>query len=127
MRNNNHHGPTLTALLRRTLTTGLGALRNRGELLIVEIQEEKARVVNVILRGVLALFLAMMTALLLTGTIIFLMPQAYRLYAAAAFTVLYLAGTIWAVTNVRVLLNKVPFSETAAQFSKDRELTETFE
>jgi len=124
---NNHHGPTLTTLLRRTLTTSLGALRNRCELFIVEIQEEKARVVNLILRGILALFLAMMTALLLTGTIIFLVPQEYRLYAAAAFTLLYLAATIWAVVSVKGLLNKVPFEETTSQFSKDRELLETFQ
>src|SRR5262249_39303237 len=122
-----HHGPTLTTLLRRTLTTSLGALRNRCELFIIEIQEEKARVVNLILRGILALFLAMMTAFLLTGTIIFLVPQAYRLYAAAAFTVLYFVATIWAVVSVKELLNKVPFSETTSQFSKDRELLETFE
>src|SRR5262245_42831585 len=106
MMRNNHHGPTLTTLLRKTLTTGLGALRNRGELFIVEIQEEKARVVTVILRGILALLLGMMTALLLTATIIFMMPLAYRVYAAAVFTLLYLAGTIWAVVSVRGLLNK---------------------
>ncbi len=124
---NSDHGPRLTTLVRKTLTTGLGALRNRGELFIVELQEEKVRLISLILRGIFGLFLGMMTALLLTGTIIFLVPPAYRLYAAAGFTVLYLIGTIWMVVSLKGLLTKVPFSETAAQFSKDRELMESFE
>jgi len=121
-----HQLPSLGGLARRTFATGLGALENRLELFMVEMQEEKGRILGLILVGVGALFLAMMTMLLLTGTIIFLVPEEYRLYAAIGFTVLYLAGTIAAIFSVKGMLKRVPFSESMSQVRKDRELLDAF-
>jgi len=117
---------SLASLVRKTLTTGLGALDNRAELFMVEAQEDKSRIVGLIVTGVAALFLGMMTLLLLTGTIIFLIPEDYRLYAAIGFTVLYLAGTIAAVLGLKSMLKRVPFSESLNQIRKDRELLDAF-
>jgi uncharacterized membrane protein YqjE len=119
-----NHEPSLASLARKTLTTGLGAVENRAELLMVEVQEEKSRLINLIVIGIGALFLAMMTMLLLTGTIIFLVPEPYRLYAAIGFFVLYLAGTIGAILSVKGLLKKIPFEESLNQIRKDRELVD---
>jgi uncharacterized membrane protein YqjE len=119
-------GPALGTLLRKTLSTGVGLLENRGELFMVELQEEKARMLNLIICGVGALFLAMMTVLLITGTVIFLVPEEYRVYAVMGFAVLYLAGTVWAVLRVKAMLKLVPFGETLSQFKKDRDLLEAF-
>jgi Predicted membrane protein len=116
----------LGTLLRKTFATGIGALKNRGELFMVELQEEKSRLISLIILGVGALFLAMMTLLLITGAVIFLVPEDYRLYAVGAFAALYLAGTIWAVLSLKALLKRIPFGDTMAEFKKDSELMEAF-
>jgi len=108
------------------MATGLGALQNRGELFMVELQEEKARLIQLIIRGVLAVFLSIMTALLVTGAVIFVVPEEYRLWAVGGFAVLYLAGTIWAVMSLKALLKRVPFGDTLNEFKKDSELMEAF-
>ena len=123
---NSQEGPALGTLLRKTFATGIGALKNRGELFMVELQEEKSRLISLIILGVGALFLAMMTLLLSTGAIIFLVPEDYRLYAVGAFAALYLAGTIWAVLSLKALLKQIPFGDTMAEFKKDSERMEAF-
>ena len=113
-------------LLRKTLATGVGALQNRGELFVLELQEEKSRVIQLVIRGVVGLFLAIMTMLLITGAVIFVVPEKYRLYAVGGFAVLYLAGTIWAFVSVKQLLKRMPFGDTLAEFKKDSEIMEGF-
>ena len=119
------NNPEWTTLTGRFLGTGFGALRNRGELLLVEWQEEKARLIELLILGIGVLFLAIMASLMLTGTIIFLFRQEHRVYAAAGFTVLYLGGAVWAVMTVKSLLKRQPFSETINQVKKDGEALES--
>lgn len=116
-----HNPPGLFTLLRRFARTGTGALRNRGELLAVEWQEERARLTELLVWTVGLLFLVIMGAGLLTGTVVFLLPEGARVYALAGFTVLYLAGAVWAWSTVRKLLQQEPFGESLAQLKKDRE------
>jgi len=118
--------PSVGRLARKTLGTTLGALENRLELFMVEMQEEKGRILGVVLAGIGALFLAMMTVLLLTATIIFLVPPESRLWAAIGFTVFYLVGTIAAIFSLKSLLKRVPFSESLGQIRKDREILDVF-
>ena len=119
------NNPEWTTLTGRFLGTGFGALRNRGELLLIEWQEEKARLIELLILGIGVLFLAIMASLMLTGTIIFLFRQEHRVYAAAGFTVLYLGGAVWAVMTVKSLLKRQPFSETINQVKKDGECLES--
>lgn len=114
--------PTLGRLARRTTATILGALQNRAELLAVEFEEEHDRMLRLVLFGVGALFCAMLTILLITATIILLVPQEYRVYATLGFAVLYLLGTVGAIFVLKGLLNRTPFAETLDQFKKDAEL-----
>jgi uncharacterized membrane protein YqjE len=118
--------PTLGRLARRTASTFLGALQNRTELLAVEFEEEHDRMLKLVLFGVSALFFAMLTVLLVTATIIFLVPEDYRVYAALGFAVLYLVGTVASVFALKGLLNKTPFAESLDQFKKDAELLDAF-
>jgi uncharacterized membrane protein YqjE len=118
--------PTLGRLARRTLATFLGALQNRAELLAVEFEEEHDRMLKLVLFGVSALFLAMLTIILVTATIIFSVPQDYRIYAALAFAVLYLLGTVASIFVVKGLLQKTPFADSLDQFKKDAELLDAF-
>jgi uncharacterized membrane protein YqjE len=122
-----YQGSTLGRLFRKTVSTGLGALQNRGELFLLELEEEKARLLQMLFLSMGAVFLGMMTILLLTGTIIFLVPEKYRVYVAAGFTALYLAVTLWALFSLKMVLKEIPFGETMAQVKKDRELLETLQ
>lgn len=93
---------------------------------MLELQEEKSRILQLIIRGIGGLFLAMMTALLITGTVIYLVPEEYRLYALGGFAALYLGGTVWAIMSLKTLMKRIPFGDTLAEFKKDSEIMEGF-
>jgi len=118
--------PTLGRLARRTAATVIGALQNRAELFVVEFEEENDRVLKMVLFGVGALFFLGMAVLLLTGTIIFLVPEQYRAYAAGGFSALYLIGGVAAGLTVKSLSKKAPFAESLKQLKKDAEILDTF-
>jgi uncharacterized membrane protein YqjE len=120
MSENNHHTPELGTLTRKIIQTGLGALGNRGELLAVEWQEERARLVALLLWGLGFLLLGILAIGLLTATVIFLFPLDRRIYVAAGFAMLYLLGAIAALVMVKSLLKYEPFGESIAQVKKDR-------
>lgn len=118
--------PTLGRLARRTAATLLGALQNRAELLAVEFEEEHDRMLKLVLFGVGALFFAMLTVLLVTATIILLVPEQFRAWTTLGFAVLYLLGTVAAIIVLKGLLKKTPFEESLDQFKKDAELLDAF-
>ncbi len=115
-----HRLPGFTTLLGRLGRTAFGALVNRGELLKLEWQEERARLVELLVWAVGLIFFVMMTVVLLTATILLLVPEDYRVYAAAGFTILYALAAVGAWLAVRSLLDHEPFSESLAQLKKDR-------
>lgn len=116
---NNDHVPGLIAQIRKFGRTGLGALQSRGELLSVEWREENARLSEILVWAFGLAFLAMAGLLLLTVTIILLVPSELRIYAFAGFTALYLAGALAAWLNVKSLLKHEPFAESLTQVRKD--------
>ena len=118
--------PTLGRLARRTLATAVGALENRAELFTVEFEEENDRLLKLVIFAISALFLAMMGLLLVTGTIIFLVAEPYRVYVAIGFAVLYLGGAVAAIVTIKNLLKRAPFGESLNQIKKDAELLSAF-
>lgn len=118
--------PTLGRLARRTVGTIIGAVENRAELFTVEFQEENERLLKMMVLGVSGAFLAMMAVLLITGVIIFLVPEQDRGYAAGGFAVLYLGGAVAAGLMIRKLTKASPFAESLSQIKKDSELLDTF-
>ena len=123
----NNHTTGLGTLASRIGRTTLGALTNRSELLAVEWQQEKTRLTQLLILSVGVVFLGMMGALLLTATIIYLFHEEYRLYVAAAFTILYLGGAGFVFFKLKALVNEEPFSETLKQLRKDRSLLDVLE
>lgn len=115
-----HQPPGLTALVSRLARTASGALHNRLELLALEWQEERARLAELLFWTVGLMFLGILGTLLLTATIIFLFAPEMRLYVAAGFTVLYLAGTTVAWFSIKSLLKHEAFTETLHQAKEDR-------
>jgi uncharacterized membrane protein YqjE len=118
--------PTLGRLARRTLATCIGAVQNRAELFAVEFEEENDRLMKMVMIGIIGLFLAMMSILLGTALIIFLVPEEFRVWAALGFVVLYLAGAVGAGLMVKGLLKQTPFAESLNQIKKDAEILDAF-
>jgi len=127
MRNSDSTAPSLSGLLRKAALTGLGALQNRGELFLVELQEERNQVIELFIWAVAACFLSLMFMLVLTATIIFLFPEDIRVYAAGGFCILYLLGAVLALLNLKALVRNasLPFSDTITEARKDREWLES--
>ncbi len=114
-----NQAPGLTMLGRRIARTGLGILRNRAELLTVEWQEEKARLVQLLVWSLALLFLALMTVCLFTAAVILLVPADYRIWVTAGFAVIYAGGAAWAFFALKGLVKKKPFCESIEQVRKD--------
>lgn len=122
----NHHPPGLPDLLQRVAKTASGVLQNRAELASLEWQQEKARLVALLVWAGALVFLAVAGTLLLTAVIIFVCPEDWRVYVAALFTLLYLVAAVGAWVGLKKLLCEKPFSETVNQLKKDGLWLDTF-
>jgi uncharacterized membrane protein YqjE len=96
-------------------------LQNRADLLAVELQEEKYRLVEVLILVGIALALGMMALFVFTAVIIFAVPEAYRLWVACGLGVLYLLGIVLLWSRIKKLLANQPLPETISQLKKDWE------
>jgi len=121
----NGHGPGVGRLVQRITSTTVGALHNRLELLLVELQEEKGRLIEAVVVGVGLLFAVLLFLVTLTATVIFLFPEDYRIYALGGFTVLYLAGLIAGALVLKGIFKHKPFAESIRQVKKDAEWVES--
>lgn len=123
----NGNAPGLITLARKMGLTALAALHNRGHLFLVELQEEKHRAIELLIWAMTAFFMAIMFVAVLTATIIWLVPSEYRIYAAGGFCILYLAGAVFALLNLKGLTKACPppFSDSIAEVRKDREWLES--
>src|SRR5690349_13768016 len=118
------HSAGLVASLKRWTDCLLGLVQSRGELFAVEVREERAQAINLLIHVSTALFLGMMSVLALTLTLIFMSPSEWRVYVAGAFCILYCGGAVWAFSSLRARLRHYDnaFAETVREFKKDREL-----
>jgi uncharacterized membrane protein YqjE len=119
MADSNGQFPGFVAQLRKIGHAALGALRNRGELLALEWQEQHARLTEILFWAFATAILAMTGLFLLTVTIILLFPADLRIYAFAGFTALYFIAALVAFFNVKALLKHEPFAESISQVRKD--------
>ncbi len=108
--------------LRRLADTGLGVIRNRAELFAVELQEEKAQLIEVLLWTAVLLFFGMMAVIALSAAILLIVPRAWQFYVAGGLGVVYMVGAIWAFAKLKARLqSSMPFSQTINEVQKDRE------
>lgn len=119
--------PGLVSLLRRMGITVFSSLQNRAELLAVELREENLRVVELFIWGLAACFLGLMFLIVATFTVIYLFAPEHRIYAELGFCVLYLAGAVFALLNLKALAKSAstPFSDSIAEIKKDAEWLES--
>ncbi|HVV00673.1 MAG TPA: phage holin family protein [Verrucomicrobiae bacterium] len=110
---------SLGAIIGGLARTGIGALKGRGELLALEWQEEKARLAELLVWTAGVAFLGIMGVVMITATILILIPAGYRIYGAAGFAILYCAAALVAWGAVKRLVRHEPFAESLAQAKKD--------
>lgn len=113
--------PGLLKSLRRLATTLVAVFQNRVELFAVELQEERHRLVDVLVLAGGALVLGTLAVAVFSAVLIFLFPEPYRIYAALGVGVLYLAGAAVLVARLKRRLRNEPFAGTLGQIKKDCE------
>jgi len=109
------------ASLKRLLDTLLATVQNRIELIAVEWQEEKCRLMEALLCAVAVAVFGIMSLTLLTFTIVVLFWENGRLIALGALSMLYLVGTVLAWRALRLHLKaRSAFAGTIDEIKKDR-------
>jgi len=109
---------------RRLSDTLLSTLRNRLELLALELQEERQWMVVTLIWTAVALFFGFAAAVVVTFTIVFLCPEAARPWGMTGFSLIYVT---LATVAVWVLRKKVkekppPLSDSLSELKKDLSL-----
>lgn len=115
--------PGLLASLRGLTASTVALLHTRLELLITEIEEERAWIVRLLLLSVIASFFLSIGVLTLTIFIILLAWDSHGLLAAGVLTGIYLGIGLVVAFFVRKLTRERPklFSSSLAELRKDHD------
>src|ERR1041385_2863052 len=114
-------GPGLFSSAKRLLNTALAGAENRVELFLVELKEERIRVLDVLLLGSAAGVLGFMALLMVTVTLVVVFWDSARVQVLVALSACYTLGAIGVVWRLKVLLrNWSSFSATLDELKKDR-------
>ena len=108
--------------VRRLGATAIAIVQNRLELLVLELQEEKARVIGVLIWGSCLLFFGFMMFVALTFGLVVLFWE-HAVVVLFSFAGFYLVAAAIALFRLRARLKNppYPFFETVQQLKKDRE------
>lgn len=123
MSGNNSRAAGPWGLLRKLAATGMAALHDRGELFLVELQEQEVRLFELLIWTAIVAGLGLMFLLVTTLTLILFCPPDWRFMVSIGFCFLYLAATLLALLNLRSLWKNAPpaFRDTIAEARKDAE------
>ena len=112
--------------LRRLGDSLIGAVKDHAELLAVELQEEKLRLIQIFLWISAAVFSGMLAIAFFSLTVVFLCPPEHRALALAIMTVLYLGASVAIIAAVRrrIAHQPNPFAATIREITRDRECLE---
>lgn len=118
--------PGVWGSLKRILDTLLATAQNRMELLAVELQEEKCRLMEALLFAVALAVCGIMALTLLTFLLVVVFWEHGRLLALGGLGALYLlgAGLAWRALQAR-LKARSAFAGTIDELKKDRECLRT--
>lgn len=114
----------LWASATRLLHTLVKLIESRVELFAIEWQEQKIRLVEILIWTSVAVFLGGLSLVMVTITVLFAFwedPRA-RLIAMVVMTVLYMGTAVYAGVRLNHTLRKLsmPFSDSISQIKKDR-------
>lgn len=118
--NESANGTWTTA--KRILDTALATAHNRLELFAVELEEEKGRLVELLVLAVVAAIFGLMALTLVTFTIVVLFWENGRLYALGGLCLLYIAAGAWTWRRLQARLKAhQAFADSIAELKKDRQ------
>lgn len=111
----------LVGALHQLLRTVTAVVQNRFELLVVELEEERFRLINaLLLLGVILVF-ALLTLIMLIFTVLLAVGDGHRLVAAAIITFVFLVITLSSGWRLREMLKHwSSFSATRTELQKDK-------
>jgi uncharacterized membrane protein YqjE len=109
--------------LRRLGRSSVAALQNRFELFSVELEEQKIRLVRVLVFAGAVIFLGNTALLALSAAIVVLVGESARLAVLIGLTVIYVGAAVAAFLALRKELRSAPppFQETLNELKKDSE------
>jgi uncharacterized membrane protein YqjE len=115
--------PGLFESLRRLCDRGLALLQNRVELFGVEIEEQKVRLVRLLVLGGLTVLLSCMALGVITATIVVLAGEKARGPVLIALSALYVLAAMAAFMALRKESRSAPppFRDTISELKKDRD------
>jgi len=112
--------PGLVTSAKRLLYTLAAIARNRIELLMVELQEERLRFLDLLLLAAAVVVFGLMTLVMLTFAVLLLASEENRLAVTVVITGVYLLAMLLAFWRLRARLKEwSAFSATRAELQKD--------
>lgn len=109
---------------RRLAETALALVQVRLELLGSELEREKLRVFDALLRLALGLLLVGLAVVLAVGFVLLLLQEQYRLAALGVLVLAFAALAAWLLRGARMALRSEaggPFALSVAELRRDRE------
>lgn len=115
--------PGIFASLRRLGDAGLALLQNRAELFAVELEEQKIRLIRLLVLVAVAVFFANTAILVITATIIFIVSPGARVQVMIGLSLFYFLAAAAAFLILRKELKEAPppFEGTVNEIKKDRQ------
>ncbi len=109
--------------LRRIVDSFFAILFSRLQLAAIELQEERIRVVDLLLQAALVVVLGILALVSATATLVVIFWDTSPVLTLLIITAVYVLGTVLAWWTVRERLKNgpAPFADTLAEFKKDRE------
>lgn len=113
----------MLAALRRLAATGVGLIETRLELLAVELEEERARLVRLAVMYAAGAFFLALGVVTFTVFVILVAGDAHRVLAAGLLAAMYLCAGAYLVFNAQAAaaVRSKLFSGSLAELRKDRE------
>jgi uncharacterized membrane protein YqjE len=106
---------------RRLFVTLLAVAQNRVELFAVEVEEERERVLALLLVTALFVLFTTLAIVLLTLAIVWFVPAGFRGWTMLGFAGVYGSVAAWLLLGLRKSLaeSERPFAQTTAELEKD--------
>jgi uncharacterized membrane protein YqjE len=115
------HSGGLFGSVRRVADTCVSSIHNRVELFALELQEEKLRLVRLLLWTGAALFSAFLAITVITIAVVYMVPEEGRKIAISGFALLYAITAVVLAMKLRSEVRNAPppLADTMAELKKD--------
>lgn len=120
-------GPTsgggLLDALRRLVDSVFGLIQRRLEVLALDLQAEKTRALDLLVRAAAVIVLGLLALVAATATVVVALWDTSPVLVLALVSMLYAAGAAILAADIRrrLRIGPKPFADTIEEFRKDRE------